>query len=183
MIFSRSWSKISWPLVFEAAAEIIVISILCLLPLIGVAFSTYLHQPPPAPVGHPGYQWQPFTHFLRENVTRGQLAFYAISTWATVVWLCCKEYKRNLFLGRVVLLVLSVLGFVYCAILVDPSQVQSNAQSSVFISSTVIYIVSMICYFTITLFGKIPAPSAEDTNKTDVKSLREKLHHLRGTNG
>jgi hypothetical protein len=183
MIFSRSWSRISWPLILEAAAEIVIITLLCLLPLAGVAFSAYLHQPAPAAPGHLGYHWLPFSHFLDETVTRGQLAFYAISNWATVIWLCGKEYKRNLFPGRVILGALSVCGFYYCAILIDPAEVAPNAQPSVFVSSAIVYLVSMACYFMIALFGKIPAPSAEDTNQTDVKSLREKLHQLRGNDG
>jgi hypothetical protein len=184
MTFSRTWSRISWSAILEAATEISVITILCLLPLVGIAFHSYLHQPIPTPgPGATQHQWQPFMRFLSENVTKGQLAFYAISNWATVSWLCGKEYQRNLFPGRVILAVLSICGFFYCAILIDPAVVAPNAEPSIMISSAAVYLLSMICYFAIALFGKITPSSTEDSNNDDVKTLRQKLHHLRGTNG
>lgn len=177
MVFFRTLGRASGAMIAEAAAEIIIIAILCLLPLVGVAFGAYLHQ---APVGKEA--WESFGSFLSQNIAKGQLAFYAISNWATVIWLCGREYK-NLFPWRVVLIVLSVFGFYYCGILIDPIKISARAEPSVLVSSTVLYGISMLCYFLIVLYGKIPPLSAEDTNLAEAKSLRGKLKDLRGSHG
>ena len=166
-------------MVGEAFSEIFWITVLCLLPLIGIALSTYLHQATLAPQrGAAAIPWHSFWDFLTDNLIKGQLAFYAISNWATVVWLCGRDY-RNLFPWRIVLIVFCVFGFYFCGVLIDPSLVPARAQGAVLALSTILYLASMLCYFVVALYGKIPAPSAEDTNTEETETLREKLKSLR----
>jgi hypothetical protein len=179
MIFFRTLSRTTIAMVGDAVAEILVITILCLLPLIGVAYGSYLHQIPNTL--HPT-DWQSFGDFLARNGERGQLAFYAISNWATIAWLCGKEYPK-LFPWRVAFIALSILGFYYCGLLIDPGLVADRARSSVFASSAIVYVASLICYFLIVLYSKIPPLSAEDTNIAEAESLRQKLLNRRGRNG
>lgn len=180
MILFRTLARAKKSDVGDAAAEIIVIAILCLLPLVGIAFNSYLHQPVPVTLPNHESTWLPFSTFAANNITRGQLAFYAISNWATALWLCGREYK-NLFPWRIVIIVMGVVGFYYCGILIDPSHVPEQAEASVFGTSTGLYLASMACYFVVALYAKIPAPSAEDTNLAEAESLRKKLKSRRGT--
>jgi hypothetical protein len=166
-------------MVGEAAAEILIIALLCLFPLFGVAFNSYLHQSVPTSAAAHAYHWRTFADFATDNVARGQLAFYAISNWATALWLCGKDYK-NVFAWRTAFITLGVGGFYYCGVLIDPSQVPDRAQSSVFVTSTSLYAMSMLSYFLVALYGKIPAPSAGETNDAEAESLRRKLQNRRG---
>lgn len=154
----------------EAFYEVVIISVLCLLPLFGVAYWTFLNS---------GEGERVFLDYLASNISKGQLAFYAISNWATVVWLCSKELK-NILPGRALIISFCIAGFFYSGVLISADHLLTKPQSSVINSSFVIYAASIVFYFFVTLYDKIPPPSAEDTNNAGALSLRKRLRERMG---
>lgn len=158
----------------ETAYEVLVITGLSLLPLIGVAAWAYLHQRFSSDTsGH-----QDIGVFLTANIVRGQLAFYAISNWAAVIWLCSREFKSGMS-ARALILSLCAAGYFYCGMLISPEPFTPGSEIFVAVSSAIVYALSIGSYFTVTLFEKIRPPSAEDTNKAGAASLKEKLRERR----
>src|SRR5882672_10949145 len=82
----------------SALHEVAVITALSLLPLMGIAYYQFVIQdmgfPPPAQ--NPNHA--PFSAFAYQNIAAGQLAFYAISNWASVAWLCGANDRSHLIL-------------------------------------------------------------------------------------
>ena len=142
----------------EATYEVLVITVLSIIPLIGIAGWSYLHQRLGInETGHSG-----FYHFLSENLARGQLAFYAISNWAAVIWLCSREMK-NAMAARAIVLVLCAVGYFIDGMLISPEPFAVGTENTVIASSGIVYGLSIACYFVVTLraWSTICSPTAK----------------------
>ncbi len=157
----------------DAVYEVVVITICCLAPLIAGAYWAYLNQP--ASTANP----ESFGHYLSDNIVRGQLAFYAISNWAAVAWLCGREFHNVLTL-KAALIMFCLVGFFYCGLLVAVGHLPRSTDPSIGLTSSLLYVISIACYLFITLFEKIPPPSMEDSNAAGAASLKHKLLKRRG---
>jgi len=158
----------------DTAYEVLLVTGLSILPLIGVAAWSYFHQK----FGFNAAGHLDFSRFLSDNVVKGQLAFYAISNWAAVVWLASQEF-RNAMAARALILALCASGYFYCGMLISPEPFTAGTEGYIAWSSIVVYALSISAYFIVALFEKIPPPSAEDTNKAGAASLTAKLRERR----
>ena len=82
--------------------------------------------------------------------------------------------------GRAIFIVGCIVGFAYCSVLIAITAAANYTPSdAVTVPSTIIYVVSIICYFLLLLFGKLRPPTPEDTHRQffdviDRSSLRDR---------
>lgn len=158
----------------QAAAEVLTIGIISVLPLVlaGVArYFTAMFYTPEAP--------NDFVAVIWGAIASGQLLFYALSFVATIIYYSCGDITRD-FPLRLLYVVISFLFGVLVVLFIgiNPSG-EKLAVGPISILSIIIYLVSAFMYWTVAVFKEIDPPDydkslreGEDAVASDLQTLR-----------
>ena len=160
----------------RAAREVFTIAFVSLLPLLlGILvqnISYFRHNPFTL-----GAMWAIFASFLLS----GQLFFYATSFAGSIIYVASDDYFQGNFPPRLwfylVAFTCSAISFAFIGL--DPKLDTLN-NPVVFVVSMLTFILSVATFYILLVMTRAEPPTAEASNRNDVRELTERVRSLRG---
>jgi hypothetical protein len=153
----------------EAILEILVVSVISLIPLIGAAIREVLPQDSKIYL----------SDAFEKAFLSGQLLFYALGLIATIIWQSSRDLKQ-FFAIRAVLFLFGISSVAFCSVIIgyDPTLTSEN-KALLGPFSAGLFAVSIVLYVVMSVFSQVQVNVGEELTKDD-KALADAVRRSRG---
>lgn len=141
----------SWEFHKKALAEVFIVSVVSIFPLVLLPFIASAKAPAEVPFD--------LTETLWSAIAAGQLYLYSFSLFGTIIWLCVEDVSDKAFPPRKYFTVASTLSSFMCLLIysLDPSLSKPLNRALVY-TSIGIYSLYLLMYYALLVFKMLRAP-------------------------